>query len=106
MPAEHFSYHEFLALILVYTANASDGISMEEQEFILAKVGEEEYEKCIDFFDQASEVEIIEMINDLSDKFAKNNHNAVFSDLQELIQVDDVDSEVEEQIFRMLKKIL
>ena len=103
---KEFTYDEFLALILIYTANASDGVSLEELDFIEKKVGKSCCEKSFELFDRSSEVEIIETINDLSKQFAKNRKEEVLSDIQELINVDQIDQEVEEHIMRMLRKLL
>lgn len=106
MDANSFTYREYLALILFYTANASDGISLEENDFVEQKVGKETAEKVRQYFDETSEVEIIETIDELSDQFARGGKEKVIADMQELINVDEVDQEVEEHIIRMLKKLI
>lgn len=106
MNLSEFTYKEYLALILIYTANASDGISAEEKEFIERKVGEDLTVKILDFFDMSSEVEIIEGIEQLSNNFAKNRKEQVLKDIQELIGVDNIEQAAEEHIYRILKKLI
>jgi len=103
---EGAAYQDYLALILIYTANASDGISEEEQHYISEKVGPERYNATKALFDEKSEVEIIELIDELSDAYARENKEQVFEDIRNLIEVDELEKEVEENIFRMLKKLI
>lgn len=101
-----FSYKDYLALVLIYTANASDGINQKEYEAIISKVGDEHYQNAIDFFDKSSEVEIIETIDELSDEYARDRMEEVCADVKDIISADDIDTEIEEQILRMLRKLI
>lgn len=101
-----FSYDEYLALVLIYTANASDGISLEEYNFISEKVKGSHYNTAMEFFDGHSEVEVIERINELTKIYASDSKEKVFKDVQQMIHVDEDDKVVEEQILRFLKKLI
>lgn len=102
-----FSYEDYLALILIYTANASDGVSQEEYDYIVNKVGGDHFDKAFAYFETANEVEVIEKIDELSNDYdARENREKIFSDVQNMISVDSNDKNIEEQILRMLKHII
>lgn len=101
-----FSYEDYIALVLIYTANVSEGISEEEHDFIVNKVGDEHYDKAFAFFETASEIDVIEMIDNLSDKYAREDKDKVLSDIKGLIFADGIQDNAEEQVFRMLNKII
>lgn len=101
-----FSYDDYIALVLIYTANVSDGISDEEHDFIIHKVGDEHYNKAFTYFEAASEIDVIETIDNLSDKYARENKDKVLGDIKDLIFADGVQDNAEKQVFRMLNKII
>lgn len=101
-----FSYEDYIALVLIYTANVSEGISDVEHDYIVNKVGDEHYEKAFAYFETASEIDVIEMIDNLSDKYAREDKEKVLKDVKELIFADGIEDNAEQQVFRMLNKII
>lgn len=99
-------YLDYLALILIYTANTSDGISDVELAHISGKVGPSHLKKAKQFFDQHSEVEVIEYIDEYSNQFARDNRDKVIDDIIEIIEADRIDAAAQGNILRILKKIL
>lgn len=101
-----WSYSDFLALLLIYSANVSEGISEEEQEFIQHSVDSSNYTFAKSFFDKHSEVEVIEQIDELANTFSPNQRSQIQKDVLALINVDSRGDKFQAHIARMLQRIL
>ncbi len=99
-------YLDYLALILIYTANTSDGISEIEFEHISGKVGKHHLAKAKQFFDEHSEVEVIEYIDEFSNRFARDNRDKVIQDINDIIAVDHIEPAAQDNVLRLLKKLI
>ncbi len=100
-----FDYKDYLALVLIYVANTSEGLSEEEKRYILNQVGEKHYEKAFDFFNNHSEFEVVNKIQSLSNGFSKSKDEVV-ADMKEIIKIDDADPQFEQAIVTTLSRML
>ncbi len=100
-----FTYDDFLALVLIYVANSSEGLSDSEKDHINNEVGGSHFQKAMDYFNAHSEYEVIQKIQELSTHFSKQR-DEVLHDVKETIKVSETDQQLEEGIYSILSKIL
>lgn len=105
---ENLDYQEFLAYLFLYGASADLVIKEKEEELILERVGKEKYEKAKNLFHDKSDYERLQFI--LSHKeshFPTEEDKAkILEQLKDIFYADKDFSIMEQNIFRILQKIL
>lgn len=105
---EKLDHQEFLAYLFLYGASADLVINKDEVELILERVGKEKYEKALSLFESKSDYERLQFI--LSHKEVhfptEEQKNKVLDQLKEIFYADKDFSTMEQNIFRILQKIL
>ncbi len=105
---ELLDYQEFLAYLFLYGASADLIIKENEVEMILERVGKEKYERARKLFEGKSDYERLQFI--LSHKSVhfpnEEDKNKLMTQLKEIFLIDKDYSIMEQNIFRILQKIL
>ncbi len=105
---ETLDYQEFLAYLFLYGASADLVIKENEIALILERVGKEKYERARELFEGKSDYERLQFI--LSHKSVhfpnEEDKEKVLAQLKELFLADKDFSIMEQNIFRILQKIL
>jgi hypothetical protein len=105
---EKLDHQEFLAYLFLYGASADLVIQKTEIDLILERVGKERYEKALELFEGKSDYERLQFI--LSHKAehfpTEEEKEKVLGQLKEIFYADKDFSVMEQNIFRILQKIL
>lgn len=105
---ENLEYQEFLAYLFLYGASADLVIKQKEEDLILERVGKESYEKAKSVFEDKSDYERLQVILSHKEKFYPDDEakEKILDQLKELFMADKDFSVMEQNIFRILKRIL
>lgn len=99
---------EFLAYLFLYGASADLVIQKEEINLILERVGKERYEKALGLFEGKSDYERLQFILAHKEQHfsTPEEKEKLLSQLKEIFYADKDFSVMEQNIFRILQKIL
>lgn len=105
---EKLDYQEFLAYLFLYGASADLVIKENEIELILERVGKEKYDKALSLFEGKSDYERLQFILEHKSVHYPNDEDKqkLLSQLKEIFLIDKDFSIMEQNIFRILQKIL
>jgi len=104
----NWTYTDFITLIYIQVVSSDYCISENEHDSIVAEVGKAEYKKVLKKFIRLSDAEVFNLMMDLAKIFcfSEEMKNKTYQSIQEMIYIDGHKSILEENMFRMLKKIL
>ena len=105
---EKLDHQEFLAYLFLYGASADLIIHKAEIDLILERVGKERYDKALELFEGKSDYERLQFIlSHKADHFPNDEEkDKVLSQLKDVFYADKDFSTMEQNIFRILQKIL
>lgn len=106
--ATTWTHEELKAYLLLYAAHADFNVSAEEKEHIKSKVGEKEYEKIRKEFEDDNDYQQIQKINATIARFnySKKELDELFQGIKKLFLSDGEMDNLEQNIYRGLKKLL
>lgn len=101
-------HQEFLAYLFLYGASADLIVKDEEVEMILERVGKERYDRARAMFEGKSDYERLQYILAHKEIHFPNEEskNKILNQLKEIFYADQDFSIMEQNIFRILQKIL
>ncbi len=104
----NWTHRELKAYMLLYCAHADFTISPEEKDYILSRVGKEEYKRIRKEFEKDNDYQQIQKINATMERFAysKEEIDEVFRSVKELFLSDGEMDILEQNIYRSLKHLL
>ena len=108
LESSDWTYHDFLAYLLIYAASADFVITEEEKTLICTKVGEESYNKIMEKYQKDGNYQGLQTIIDLSDKYfpKKEDKMKLLKDMQEIFMADDEFSGSEKRMFKAFEIFL
>ena len=103
-----WTYNEFLAFLLVYGAQMTTTITLEEKAFIQARTGISDIDKIVKQLDDMSDIEAIEVIGDYRQRFlhAEDTKQKVRQDLEDLLKTNDKPSQFDHVIIHIIEKLV
>lgn len=102
------SYNQFLALLLIYCSNADYKLEKKEKNYIHGKVSHSDYRKIYDYYEGASDYDVIQTIMKYKEKYFSSDEekNKLFSEMKDLFLSDNEFSHIEEHIYNALTAFL
>ena len=99
---------EFKTLVMLYAANVDGNIKSEEVKIMLEKSGFGTVEKMEKLFSNMNDAEVLDCIRENKAFYADTELNRleIIHDLCEIIEADDKVSVMEEQMVRMMRRVL
>ena len=99
---------EFKTLVMLYAANFDGNIQSEEVRVMLEKSGFDTVEKMEKLFSKMNDAEVLDCIRENKAFYADTEINRleIIHDLCEIIEADEKVSEMEEQMVRMIRRVL
>jgi uncharacterized tellurite resistance protein B-like protein len=99
---------EFKTLLMLYAANIDGNIQPEEVKIMLQKIGFETVEKVGKLFSKMSDAEMLACIRENKAQFAatEDDRLEILGDLCAIIEADEKCSTMEEQVIRVMRRIL
>lgn len=103
-----WTYHDFLAYLLIYGASADLTLKPEEKQMIIDEVGKKQFEKVIHEFEKHSDYECLQVIMELGKKYCQSDSQKeiLFADLKKIFFADGEFSLLEENCFRSIRKLI
>jgi len=103
-----FTYKEFLAYLLLFSAWADLEIQNEEKCTICDKVSNEIYDKVKKTFENSNDYQRLQIIISYRDEYYNNDQAAekIINDVKDIFLADHKFSSTEQAIFNGLKRIL
>ena len=104
----NWNYDDYLTYFLLFAANEDYEVEQEEIEFIIDRVGEEEYSKVKKIYSKNQETDHLEIINEFKIQHCLNGDckEKVLFDLKALFHSDGRFSGLEQALYVGLKKLL
>ena len=102
------SKQEFKVLAMLYAANIDGNIKSEEVKIMLQKTDFETVEKVEKLFDKMSDLEVIECIRENKALYASSEAERLdlIADLCAIIEADEKCTVMEEQMVRVIRRML
>ena len=99
---------EFKTLVMLYAANIDGNIQSEEVKVMLQKTGFDTVEKVEELFDKMNDLEVLECIRENKAQHAATEDDRIelIHDLCEIIEADEKCTAIEEQMVRMIRRVL
>ena len=103
-----WTHQELKAYMLLYCAHADFFVSPEEKEYIISKVGAEEYKKIHKEFKEDNDYQQIQKINATIERlnYSKEEIDEAFRSIKDLFLSDGEMDILEQNIYRGLKQLL
>jgi hypothetical protein len=104
----NFEKDEFIAFLLLFTANSDVKIKTHEVEFVKNNLANHSYVKIHDLFEKCSDMNCIELISNNIQKFAKTHEEkeALMTEVTVLLRLDDKFSAIEQHFINSLRRII
>ena len=104
----NWTHEELKGYMLLYCAHANFIVSKEEKEYIKSKVGEEEYKKIRDEFEDDNDYQQIQKIHATIERleYSKEEIDEAFQSIKKLFLSDGEMDTLEQNIYRGLKHLL
>jgi hypothetical protein len=104
----NWSYNEFLAFILVYSAGMNHQLSKEELEFIKSKTGIQDIDKIKVRVESLSDVEAIEVMDRYKKEYLPTPEKLETTKrhLEGLLKTDGVHSQLEKVVVHLMEKLI
>ena len=105
---QNWSQDDFLTYLLIYAANADFEITEEERQFILNKVGQQEFHQMLKIFNQHSDYERGETVQFLGQLYCGDPANKcdIRTEMVKLFFADEEYNLLEKNFFIAIKKLL
>lgn len=105
---ENWSKEDFLAYVLIYAAYANFELNPKERDFILKKVGTEEFEKILRIYKKHSDIEKVETVRLLSEKYCRDLEDRcqIRKELLQLFFADEDFGVLEKNFFLVIKRVM
>ena len=99
---------EFKTLVMLYAANIDGSIQPEEVKIMLEKMGFETVEKMGKLFSKMSDAEVLASIRENKAQYAatEDDRLEILGDLCAIIEADEKCSVMEEQMIRVMRRVL
>src|SRR5690554_1676435 len=104
----NWTHQELKAYMLLYCAHADFIVSSEEKEYIMSRVGEEEYKRIRKEYEEDNDYQQIQKINATIVRlgYSKEEIDQTFQSIKELFLSDGEMDIMEQNIYRGLKQLL
>ncbi len=105
---QDWSYNDYLAFLLLYAAHADLDINEKEKNYIIGKVGRDEYDKVFSLFEELNDIQRIDVIIEFKRTYCKEEGalDRIMEDFRAMLEVDHHMDAEEEAIFLGLKRLL
>lgn len=99
---------DFTCFLLTYVAEANYRITEGEKEIILAHVSPDKYERIVQFINNRSDYECLQLIEYYRNEFLLNDaeRQHLFAEMEALYQADEQHSVLEKNMIMALKKLI
>jgi hypothetical protein len=103
-----WSYNQFLAFLLMYSASSDYKFTQEEKEFIKSHTGDVSFSQIEEVLNEYSDYEIVQTIMSFKDKYypTTNEKEKIFEDMKKLFLLDETFSPNEQNLYRALRELL
>lgn len=103
-----WTYNDYLTYLLLFAAREDYEVDKEEIDWIINRVGEEEYLKVNEIFKQHEETEHLEVIQNLGKEYCQDGDckEKILADLKQLFISNGKFSDLEQVLFIGLRKLL
>ena len=108
MDTSNWNYEDFRALVLIHAAHADFKVNMDETVTLLEQLGPEEYSKIQSVYNKLTDYQKIEIIQDLSYKFCKDQDqkDQLINEILNILRADERFAASEEAFLVALKKLI
>ncbi len=103
-----YSYKEFMAYLLIYAAFTDLEMSDAESSRIIDIVGEEDFDHILKLFKKHSDYQSIRFIQEQAQYYihSRTDKKSLLDDMREIILADGEINHLEEEVIRIIGKIL
>lgn len=103
-----WSYDELVAFVLLYAAASDFVITAEERQLVRERIGPQHYRQLLRIFEETSDYDQLQLILSFRDQYFPDatRKEALLTNIQRTFLADHELHVLEQNLFRMLRKLL
>ncbi len=108
MDTTDWTYDDFIAYLLVFASMEDYEVTKEEEEYLISRLGEENYRKMQSLIDRSTVAEQMDTVSSLSKRYCTDRESCrkVLDDVKDLFMSNNEFSALEQTILIGLEKLI